>query len=114
YTEAFILEVFRHSSFVPFAIPHRQVPRDTVLNGYYIPKDRCVFINQWQVNHDEKLWKDPLTFNPERFLSAKGTKLNKVDGEKVLVFSLGKRKCIGEPIARWQVFLFLSTLLQQL
>ncbi|KAM6125278.1 cytochrome P450 1A5-like [Phoenicopterus ruber ruber] len=113
YTEAFILEVFRHSSFVPFAIPH-STTRDTVLNGYYIPKDRCVFINQWQVNHDEKLWKDPLTFNPERFLSAKGTKLNKVDGEKVLVFSLGKRKCIGEPIARWQVFLFLSTLLQQL
>lgn len=27
--------------------------RDTALNGFYIPKDRCVFINQWQVNHDE-------------------------------------------------------------
>ncbi|NXW04433.1 CP1A5 protein, partial [Fregetta grallaria] len=117
YTEAFILEMFRHSSFLPFTIPHRQVlstTRDTVLNGYYIPKDRCVFVNQWQVNHDEKLWKDPLTFNPERFLSAEGTEMNKVDGEKVLVFGLGKRKCIGEPIARWQVFLFLSTLLQQL
>ncbi|NWH42641.1 CP1A5 protein, partial [Fregata magnificens] len=121
YTEAFILEMFRHSSFLPFTIPHRQVlrlqrstTRDTVLNGYYIPKDRCVFINQWQVNHDEKLWKDPLTFNPERFLNAEGTEVNKADGEKVLVFGLGKRKCIGEPIARWQVFLFLSTLLQQL
>lgn len=40
--------------------------------------------------------------------------MNKVDGEKVLVFGLGKRKCIGESIARCQVFLFLSTLLQQL
>ncbi|KFV48862.1 Cytochrome P450 1A5, partial [Tyto alba] len=117
YTEAFILEMFRHSSFMPFTIPHRQVlstTRDTVLNGYYIPKDRCVFVNQWEVNHDEKLWKDPLTFNPERFLSAEGTEVNKVAGEKVLIFGLGKRKCIGEPIARWQVFLFLSTLLQQL
>ncbi|KAM6058295.1 cytochrome P450 1A5-like [Chlamydotis macqueenii] len=113
YTEAFILEMFRHSSFLPFTIPH-STTRDTVLNGYYIPKDRCVFVNQWQVNHDEKLWKDPSTFNPERFLNAEGTEVNKVDGEKVLVFGLGKRKCIGEPIARWQVFLFLSTLLQQL
>uniref|UniRef100_A0A8C0HFT8 Cytochrome P450 1A n=2 Tax=Buteo TaxID=30396 RepID=A0A8C0HFT8_9AVES len=113
YTEAFILEMFRHSSFLPFTIPH-STTRDTVLNGYYIPKDRCVFVNQWQVNHDEKLWKDPLTFNPERFLSAGGTEVNKVDGEKVLVFGLGKRKCIGESIARCQVFLFLSTLLQQL
>ncbi|NXP05543.1 CP1A5 protein, partial [Thinocorus orbignyianus] len=115
YTEAFILEMFRHSSFVPFTIPHRQVTtRDTVLNGYYIPKDRCVFVNQWQVNHDEKLWKDPLAFKPERFLNAEGTEVNKVDGEKVLIFGLGKRRCIGEPMARWQIFLFLSTLLQQL
>ncbi|KAM6257338.1 cytochrome P450 1A5-like [Porphyrio hochstetteri] len=113
YTEAFILEMFRHSSFLPFTIPH-STTRDTVLNGYYIPKDRCVFINQWQVNHDEKLWKDPLTFKPERFLNAEGTEVDKVQGEKVLAFGLGKRKCIGEPIARWQVFLFLSTLLQQL
>ncbi|NXH13891.1 CP1A5 protein, partial [Bucco capensis] len=113
YTEAFILEMFRHSSFLPFTIPH-STTRDTVLNNYYIPKDRCVFVNQWQVNHDEKLWKDPQAFKPERFLSADGTKVNKEDGEKVLIFGLGKRKCIGEPIARWQVFLFLSTLLQQL
>ncbi|NXG10008.1 CP1A5 protein, partial [Sakesphorus luctuosus] len=113
YTEAFILEMFRHSSFLPFTIPH-STTKDTVLNGYYIPKDRCVFINQWQVNHDEKLWKDPETFNPERFLSAEGTKVNKEEAEKVLIFGLGKRRCIGESIARWQVFLFLATLLQQL
>ncbi|NXU57844.1 CP1A5 protein, partial [Turnix velox] len=113
YTEAFILETFRHSSFLPFTIPH-STTRDTVLNGYYIPKDCCVFINQWQVNHDKKLWKDPMAFKPERFLNSKGTDLNKTDGEKVLMFGLGKRRCIGEQIARWQVFLFLSTLLQQL
>ncbi|XP_014816471.1 PREDICTED: cytochrome P450 1A5-like [Calidris pugnax] len=113
YTEAFILEMFRHSSFVPFTIPHSMI-RDTALNGYHVPKDRCVFVNQWQVNHDEKLWKDPLTFKPERFLNAEGTEVNKVDGEKVLLFGLGKRRCIGEHIARWQIFLFLSTLLQQL
>ncbi|XP_010186809.1 PREDICTED: cytochrome P450 1A5-like [Mesitornis unicolor] len=113
YTEAFILEMFRHSSFLPFTIPH-STTRDTVLKGYYIPKDRCVFVNQWQVNHDEKLWKDPLTFNPGRFLNAEGTEVNRVDAEKVLAFGLGKRRCIGEPIARWQIFLFLSTLLQQL
>ncbi|XP_065589698.1 cytochrome P450 1A5 [Cyrtonyx montezumae] len=113
YTEAFILEVFRHSSFMPFTIPH-STTRDTVLNGYYIPKGRCVFVNQWQVNHDQKLWKDPETFNPERFLNAEGTELNKEEAEKVMTFGLGKRRCIGESIARWEVFLFLSTLLQQL
>ncbi|KAJ6650392.1 hypothetical protein lerEdw1_010283 [Lerista edwardsae] len=113
YTEAFILEMFRHTSFLPFTIPHCTT-RDTVLNGYYIPKDTCVFVNQWQVNHDEELWKDPSSFNPERFLMANGKDLNKDEGENVLVFGLGKRRCIGESIGRWQVFLFLTTLLQQL
>ncbi|KAM9515462.1 cytochrome P450 1A4-like [Guaruba guarouba] len=113
YTEAFILEVFRHSSFMPFTIPH-STTRATVLNGYYIPKDTCVFVNQWQVNHDEKLWKEPSAFNPERFLNAAGTEINRTEGDKVMTFGLGKRRCLGESIGRWEVFLFLATLLQQL
>ncbi|XP_061205972.1 cytochrome P450 1A4-like [Neopsephotus bourkii] len=113
YTEAFILEMFRHSSFVPFTIPH-STTRATALNGYYIPKDTCVFVNQWQVNHDEKLWKEPSAFKPERFLNAAGTEINRTEGDKVMTFGLGKRRCLGETIGRWEVFLFLATLLQQL
>ncbi|NXH13887.1 CP1A4 protein, partial [Bucco capensis] len=113
YTEAFILEMFRHSSFLPFTIPH-STTKATVLNGYYIPKDTCVFVNQWQVNHDEKLWKDPSTFNPKRFLTGAGTEINRTESDKVLVFGLGKRRCLGESIGRWEVFLFLAIMLQQL
>uniref|UniRef100_A0A8C1TUF0 Cytochrome P450 1A n=1 Tax=Cyprinus carpio TaxID=7962 RepID=A0A8C1TUF0_CYPCA len=113
FLEAFILEIFRHSSFLPFTIPHC-TSKDTSLNGYFIPKDTCVFVNQWQVNHDPELWKDPSSFNPDRFLSADGTVLNKMEGEKVLVFGLGKRRCIGESIGRAEVFLFLAILLQRL
>lgn len=113
YTEAFILELFRHSSFMPFTIPH-STTKATVLNGFYIPKDTCVFINQWQVNHDETLWKDPSSFRPERFLNAAGTELSRPESEKVLAFGLGRRRCLGEAIGRWEIFLFLTTLLQQL
>lgn len=111
YMEAFILETFRHSSFVPFAIPH-STTRDTNLSGFYIPKGRCVFVNQWQINHDQKLWDDPSEFRPERFLTPNGT-INKALSEQVTLFGLGKRKCIGETIARFEVFLFLAILLQQ-
>uniref|UniRef100_A0A8C8Z5D2 Cytochrome P450 1A n=1 Tax=Prolemur simus TaxID=1328070 RepID=A0A8C8Z5D2_PROSS len=82
YLEAFILETFRHSSFIPFTIPH------------------------W------KLWGDPFEFRPERFLTPDGI-INKALSEKVILFGLGKRKCIGETIGRLEVFLFLATLLQQ-
>ncbi|KAM7157878.1 cytochrome P450 1A1 [Molossus nigricans] len=111
YMEAFILETFRHSSFVPFTIPH-STTRDTSLSGFYIPKGRCVFVNQWQINHDQKLWDDPSEFRPERFLTPNGT-INKALSEQVVLFGLGKRKCIGETIARFEVFLFLAILLQQ-
>lgn len=113
YTEAFIQEVYRHSSFVPFTIPHCAT-KDTSLNGYYIPKDMCVYINQWQVNHDKDLWKDPSAFRPERFLTANGKEVNRDECEKVLIFGLGKRRCVGEMIGRSEVFLFLVTLLQEL
>uniref|UniRef100_A0A8I3RZY7 Cytochrome P450 1A n=1 Tax=Canis lupus familiaris TaxID=9615 RepID=A0A8I3RZY7_CANLF len=82
--EAFILEIFRHTSFVPFTIPHRQV------------------------------WGDPFAFRPERFLTADGTAINKTLSEKVMLFGMGKRRCIGEVLAKWEIFLFLAILLQRL
>ncbi|XP_004421871.1 PREDICTED: cytochrome P450 1A1 [Ceratotherium simum simum] len=111
YMEAFILETFRHSSFLPFTIPH-STTRDTSLSGFYIPKGRCVFVNQWQINHDQKLWGDPSEFRPERFLTPDGT-IDKALSEKVILFGLGKRNCIGETIGRLEVFLFLAILLQE-
>ncbi|KAI9542076.1 Cytochrome P450 1A1 [Dissostichus eleginoides] len=113
FLEAFILEIFRHSSFLPFTIPHCTT-KDTSLNGYYIPKDTCVFINQWQINHDPELWKDPSSFVPDRFLSSDGSEVNKQEGERVMVFGMGKRRCIGEVIARSEVYLFLAIIVQKL
>ncbi|XP_040824283.1 cytochrome P450 1A2 [Ochotona curzoniae] len=113
YLEAFILELFRHSSFVPFTIPH-STTRDTTLNGFHIPKGSCVFINQWQINQDPKVWGDPSEFRPERFLTANGMAINKPLSEKVTLFGMGKRRCIGETLGRWEVFLFLAMLLQRL
>ncbi|KAM4706969.1 cytochrome P450 1A1-like [Discoglossus pictus] len=112
YTEAFINEVLRHSSPVPFTIPHCAT-MDTKLNGYFIPKDTCIFVNMYQVNHDSTIWKDPDLFMPERFLDENGC-LDKTLIEKVLIFGMGVRKCIGEDLARNEMFVILATILQQL
>lgn len=61
-----------------------------------------------------ELWKNPSSFDPDRFLSADGTEVNKLLGEKVMIFGMGKRRCIGEVIARNEVYLFLAILLQKL
>ncbi|XP_012383181.1 cytochrome P450 1A4-like [Dasypus novemcinctus] len=111
YTEAFINEIFRHTSFLPFTIPHCTTT-DTTLNGYFIPRNTCTFINMYQVNHDEAIWDNPNLFRPERFLNEKG-ELNKSLVEKVLIFGMGIRKCLGEDVARNEVFIFITTVLQQ-
>ncbi|KAM6931020.1 cytochrome P450 1D1 [Xenentodon cancila] len=112
FTEAFIFEVFRHASYVPFTIPHCTTS-DTTLNGYFIPKDTCIFINQYQVNHDRDLWGDPEKFRPDRFLGPSGV-LNRELTEKVLIFGMGKRRCLGDGFARLEMFIFLTTLLHGL
>ncbi|XP_066567254.1 cytochrome P450 1D1 [Amia ocellicauda] len=111
YTEAFIYEIFRHTSYVPFTIPHCTT-ENTTLNGYFLPKDTCIFINQYQVNHDIALWKDPDVFQPERFLDESG-QISKDLTEKVLIFGMGKRRCLGDSFARLEMFIFLTTLLHR-
>lgn len=61
-----------------------------------------------------KVWGDPSKFRPERFLTADGTAINKTLSEKVILFGMGKRRCIGEVMAKSEIFLFLAILLQRL
>ncbi len=58
----------------------------------------------------EEYWKNGTEFNPDRFINAKG-ELEK--DEKVIPFSIGKRICPGETLARAEIFLFLAGLLQK-
>lgn len=111
YVTAFNYEVMRFTSFLPLTIPH-STTTDTTIMGYSIPKDTIVFINQWSINHDPGTWSHPETFDPDRFLNENG-KLNKDLTGRVLIFSLGKRRCIGEELSKLHLFLFTSLIAHQ-
>nr|XP_060609970.1 cytochrome P450 1B1 [Anolis sagrei ordinatus] len=111
YVMAFLYETMRFSSFVPVTIPHFTTA-DTTLMGYHIPKDTVVFVNQWSVNHDPEKWPSPEDFNPARFLYENGS-LNKDLTSSVMIFSVGKRRCIGEELSKLQLFLFIAILVHQ-
>ncbi|XP_067895752.1 cytochrome P450 1C2 [Heterodontus francisci] len=111
YLEAFIYEIMRFTSFVPMTIPHATTAHVDI-NGYHIPKDTVVFINQWSVNHDQHKWRDPGTFEPSRFLKEDGS-INRDLASRVMIFSAGKRRCIGEQLSKMQMFLFTAILLHQ-
>ncbi|XP_063039727.1 cytochrome P450 1B1-like [Engraulis encrasicolus] len=111
FLDAFIYETMRYTSFVPVTIPHATTA-DVTFEGLHIPKDTVVFVNQWSVNHDPQKWKDPHLFNPSRFLAEDGS-LDKDLTSSVMIFSTGKRRCIGDQIAKVEVFLFTAILLHQ-
>ncbi|XP_054469416.1 cytochrome P450 1B1-like [Anoplopoma fimbria] len=111
YLDAFIYETMRFTSFVPVTIPH-STTSDVTIEGVHIPKDTVVFINQWSVNHDPLKWKDPHMFDPSRFLDEEGS-LDKDITNNVMIFSAGKRRCIGDQIAKVEIFLFFAILLHQ-
>lgn len=111
YVMAFIYEVMRYTSFVPITIPH-STTADTSINGYRIPKNTVVFVNQWSSNHDPKKWTRPEEFDPLRFLDEDGA-LDKDQASNVLIFSVGKRRCIGEELSKMQLFLFTAMLVHQ-
>uniref|UniRef100_A0A8C1G6G2 Cytochrome P450, family 1, subfamily C, polypeptide 2 n=1 Tax=Cyprinus carpio TaxID=7962 RepID=A0A8C1G6G2_CYPCA len=112
YLDAFIYETMRYTSFVPVTIPH-STTSDVTIEGLHIPKDTVVFINQWSVNHDPQKWQDPHIFNPSRFLDETGA-LDKDLTNSVMIFSIGKRRCIGDQIAKVEVFLIAAMLIHQL
>ncbi|XP_035024894.1 cytochrome P450 1B1 [Hippoglossus stenolepis] len=111
YLDAFIYETMRFTSFVPVTIPH-STTSDVTIEGLHIPKDTVVFINQWSVNHDPLKWKDPHIFDPMRFLNENGA-LDKDITNGVMIFSTGKRRCIGNQIAKVEAFLLTAVLLHQ-
>ncbi|XP_034153124.1 cytochrome P450 1B1-like [Esox lucius] len=111
YLDAVIYETMRYTSFVPLTIPH-STTSDVTIEGLHIPKDTVVFINQWSVNHDPLKWRDPHIFDPSRFLDENGV-LDKDLTNSVMIFSAGKRRCIGDQIAKVEVFLFSAILIHQ-
>ena len=83
----------------------------TTLDGYTTPKGSWVVINHYHVHHDPHIWVDPENIRQERFLSDDGKSV--VKSEALIPFSIGKRICIGEQIAKDTIFMFLTAIMQR-
>ncbi len=114
FTEAVILEIMRHSCIFPFALPHATTC-DTYLNGFFIPNKTLIFVNLWSVTRDQKMFPDPEVFDPYRFVNKTGSTLTlqKEAMDNLLPYCVGRRRCPGEQLGRWEIFVFFTSLLQR-
>ncbi|KAG7221405.1 hypothetical protein INR49_017281 [Caranx melampygus] len=109
YVQAVIHEIQRVANTVPLSVFHTTT-KDTELMGYSIPKGTLIIPNLTSVLNEEGQWKFPHEFNPENFLNDKG---EFVKPEAFLPFSAGTRVCLGEGLARMELFLVIVTLLRE-
>ncbi|CAD5231102.1 unnamed protein product [Bursaphelenchus xylophilus] len=92
YLEACFKETLRLYPSVPLIA--RLMTEDTKVHKYTLPKNTIVLVIPSMVHRDERFWKDPEVFNPDRF----------VDSElkhpySYIPFSAGSRNCIGQRFA---------------
>ncbi|XP_041790866.1 cytochrome P450 2J6-like [Chelmon rostratus] len=109
YTEAVIHEIQRMANIVPLSLPHA-TSRDIQLGGYTIPKGVIIIPNLTSVLFDKNEWETPFTFNPGHFLNEEG---KFVKPAAFVPFSAGKRLCLGENLARMELFLFFTSFMQR-
>ncbi|XP_061173046.1 cytochrome P450 2H2-like [Saccostrea echinata] len=109
YTEAVLHEVLRIGCLVPLSLPHG-LKTDLKYKEFIIPKDVILIPNLYSVLFDPDVFEDPEVFRPKRFLDGEGKLINT---DKVLTFSLGRRVCLGESLARMELFLFASSMVQR-
>uniref|UniRef100_A0A8C4NLF1 Uncharacterized protein n=1 Tax=Eptatretus burgeri TaxID=7764 RepID=A0A8C4NLF1_EPTBU len=109
YTVAVINEVQRFGNIIPMNLPHA-TSTDVLFHGFFLPKGTFIIPLLSSVLRDKTQWEKPYEFYPKHFLDNNGC-LRKRDA--FLPFSLGRRACLGESLARSELFLFFTSLLQR-
>ncbi|KAH7446514.1 hypothetical protein KP509_01G060100 [Ceratopteris richardii] len=110
YLQCIVKESLRLHPPTPLMLPHKAT-EDVKIGGYDVPKGTVVHVNVWAIARDPVIWKDPLTFRPERFLEEdvdiKGHDF------RLLPFGAGRRVCPGAQLGLNLVQLMLARLLHQ-
>ncbi|KAJ8262230.1 hypothetical protein GJAV_G00164080 [Gymnothorax javanicus] len=109
YMESTLSEVMRIRPVTPVLVPH-VARQNTSIGGHHIPKGTRVVVNMWSIHHDPRLWEEPEKFMPERFLDNEG---QRISPPYFMPFGAGPRVCLGESLAKLELFLFTSWLLQR-
>ncbi|WKX90599.1 hypothetical protein Q1695_009447 [Nippostrongylus brasiliensis] len=108
YTCAFLQEVYR-AGYVVSVNFLRITTEDVECEGYKLRRGTRVIPQFPSVHMDESIYPRPELIIPERHL--KDGQFIKDD--RITAFSVGKRACLGENLARMEVFTFLATLMQK-
>jgi cytochrome P450 len=112
YLNAVIKEALRMHSPVGLSL-ERHVPDGGVtISGHQIPANTIVGINPWVLHYDSKVFPEPDSFLPERWLSKDSKKLAEME-KSFFAFGAGSRYCIGRNVAMMEMTKLIPQLLRE-
>ncbi|KAJ3766786.1 cytochrome P450 [Lentinula raphanica] len=119
YIEAILHETMRRARILtqkwqpttPAGLPHL-VSEEDVYNGYRIPKNSIVITNMWAMMRDERNFKDPFTFNPDRYIRPADGQLDLDLLKRATAgFGFGRRICPGKHMALSAMWIAITSIL---
>ena len=103
YVTALYKEILRYYTVHHMSLPRRSV-QDIEYNGARIPAGTSFYMNAYAGDYDEKHFKDPYTFNPDRYL-------DEPEGTPHYAYGAGSRICIGAHLANRELYTFFIRLI---
>ncbi|KAJ8773535.1 hypothetical protein K2173_005781 [Erythroxylum novogranatense] len=112
YLQAIVKEALRMHPPGPLLSWARLAVHDVYVDKIFVPSGTTAMVNMWAITHDQSIWKDPLSFKPERFMDEDvpimGSDL------RLAPFGSGRRVCPGKALGLAStVHLWLARLLHQ-
>ena len=109
YVMATLMEIQRYSLVAQGSLPHYLLS-DTELRGYKFKKGTVFICNLEKFLNDPTEFPEPRHFKPDRFIGKDG---NLRKSEYFVPFGVGKRICMGETLAKNELFIFFVRVFQR-
>ncbi|KAH8680757.1 cytochrome P450 [Xylariales sp. PMI_506] len=97
YITALVKETLRFWTVIPICLPRTSI-KDIEYEGAVIPAGSTFFMNAWAADYDERRFKSPRDFVPERFLD------DPEGGTPHYGYGAGSRMCAGSHLANRELY----------
>jgi cytochrome P450 family 3 subfamily A len=84
----------------------------TKIGDYVLPANTEVYLSSYQAQHDERYWKNPQVYMPERFDPSNENYMKQPSGAWI-PFSIGQRKCIGNRFSEIETAMIMARLVKK-